>query len=299
MWRRRVAATPPSDWRTLVASAEEADGAATEKLATLHAALASMPNASPHLLLDVNFLRCCLRAKAYDVAKAKQLAINYFTFRKRVAWADDASPTSRPVRASSVERELRTGFNLLLPGRDAYGHVVLTQRMELLSSTAGGPTVESQQRAGYYLLHRVLQRTVAQTAGIALVLDFRGFSWRAFARIGLGDMQRGVAMLQDCFPARLGVIYVLHPPTWLRNVVALLRPFLRSDSLQQKFVLCADAEALHEHVPAAMLPAGVEKWDGTASFDWDGLVDGWIAQEAHLERLDPASLLSLSHEERV
>ena len=52
--------------------------------------------------------------------------------------------------------------------------------------------------AGYYLLHRAMQRPSAQTCGIALLLDFRGFSLRLLSRIGTTDVARGVAMLQEC-----------------------------------------------------------------------------------------------------
>ena len=67
----------------------------------------------------------------------------------------------------------------------------------------------------------------------------------------------GMQMLQDCFPARLAVVYVLHPPTWLRRLMTILRPLLRRDTLQQKFVLLPSVSELHEHLPQAALPAEV------------------------------------------
>ena len=281
-------------WQQVVAAAE-AGPAGSSRCVLLQAALQTAADSGglACFLLDAGYLKMFLRAKAYDVKKAEQCALNYWAFRKRVGWADDTNPASRSVCARAVESELRSGFNLLLDGVDVNGYVLLTQRMALLQ-TASASTIESQQRAGYYLLHRALSRPAASLQGLAMVLDFRGFRWSTFARVGTSDVQRGVAMLQDCFPAKLEVIYVLHPPGWLQAVVALLRPFLRSDSLKQKFVLCANTAALHAHIPPHVLPAAGGEWGGTAHLDWDGQVNEWIGEEsrAGAGRFEPATLLT-------
>ena len=90
-------------------------------------------------------------------------------------------------------------------------------------------------------------------------------------------------MLQDCYPARLQVIYILHQPGWLKALVTLLRPFLDRPSLQQKFVLLgADYARLHTHIPASALPERLAV-GGTLSgdaFDWEAQVEQWISEEA-------------------
>lgn len=48
-----------------------------------------------------------------------------------------------------------------------------------------------------------MQREGAQTRGLALLLDFRGFGMRLLSAMRPADVKRGVLMLQDCFPARL------------------------------------------------------------------------------------------------
>ena len=265
-------------------------------------------------LLGSAFLRSCLRAKRYDVDRTKKMLRNYLQFRRREKWlvASPAGDCARPVCAAAIERELRSGVNTLLRDGDIHGHVVVTQRMGLIEASGG--SLESHQRAGYYLLHRALQREGAQTRGLALLLDFRGFGWSLFRQIGWHDIQRGMAMLQESFPARLAVIYVLHPPRWLSRLVTVLRPLLRRDSLQQKFVLLRDVAALHALIPRDRLPAGIDAalarddaphsaasqhashehdWGGTAPpHEWDALIDGWIAEEAELGDLfDPAALV--------
>lgn len=96
----------------------------------------------------------------------------------------------------------------------------------------------------------------------------------------MADFRRGVAMLQDCFPARLSVIYVLHEPRWLNMLVRLLRPLLRKPTLQQKFRLCgSDYAQLHEQLPAHALPAQLA-CGGSLAFDWGAQLDAWQAEEA-------------------
>ena len=223
---------------------------------------------------EPSFLRACLRAKKWDVAKAALLAKEYAAFRQKVKWQDSAAGPSDSggggVTAAAVETELRSGFNILLPSTDVHGNVVLTQQMSKLSKDGGA--LERHQRAGYYLLHRALQRSCAQTRGIALVLDFRGFSLASLRKMGTADFRRGVAMLQDCFPARLSVIYILHQPRWIMVLLAVLRPLLRKQTLQQKFVMLgSDYSALHEHIPAASLPFQLDA-EGRLAFEWDATV---------------------------
>lgn len=193
------------------------------------------------------------------------------------------------VRAAALRPELRSGLNLLLPHPDADGNVVLTQTMrKMLDSDC---SLEGLQRAGYYLLHRALQRRAAQERGIALVLDFKGFSLSQLYAVRWEDLRRGVAMLQECFPARLCAIYVLHEPRWLLLLVKLLRPLLSQDSMQQKFMLCGTGEGLWPHLPPEHLPASLGL-GGTLDLDWEAQLRSWEAEEARWTNgWDPTVLL--------
>ena len=120
----------------------------------------------------------------------------------------------------------------------------------------------------------------------------QGFSLSALRNIRMEDLRRGVSMLQDCFPARLCVIYVLNEPRWLLLLVQLLRPLLSRDSMEQKFRLCGKGEGLRPHIPAAQLPSSLGL-GGTLEFDWEAQLQRWEAEEARLgpSSWDPALLL--------
>ena len=169
--------------------------------------------------------------------------------------------------------------------------LTLTQTMrKMLDSDC---SLEGLQRAGYYLLHRALQRRAAQERGIALVLDFKGFSLSQLYAVRWEDLRRGVAMLQECFPARLCSIYVLNEPRWLLLLVKLLRPLLSQDSMQQKFKLCGTGEGLWPHLPPEHLPASLGL-GGTLEFDWEAQLRSWEAEEARWDPInswDPTALL--------
>lgn len=220
------------------------------------------------------FVRACLHAKKHDVDKALLLARNYDDFRQRVGW------TPGSVTATALRDELCSAFNLLLPHPDTDGHVVLTQSMRKIASLQ---SLERMQCAGYYLLHRALERAGAQEKGLALLLDFDGVSLRHLRAVGAVDIKRGVTMLQDCFPGKLAVIYTLHEPRWLLFVVQLLRPLLSRESMQKKFLLCgAGGERLHAHVPAATLPKSLVGLGGSLEFAWDAQLRQWEEEEARL-----------------
>ena len=315
--RAHIAAV--SEWRAVVQQAESSD-ASMQALHTLQNILELRRAPPPYgEAWSPGFLRACLRAKMYDVHKAFDLCLTYVGFRKKARWhTGDATEKGRVTAAApDVAAGLNSGLNMLLPHPDVHGHIVLSQQMSKLGTEE---SLESLQRAGFYLLHRALERPGAQTKGLALLLDFREFSFAVLRRVRISDIRwaharrihvhtfatllssrlptwlpppldatpsislrairRGVIMLQDCFPAKLATIYVVHQPWWIVSLVAILRPFLRSSSLQQKFKLFgADYASLHEHIPASTLPASLNVGGTLEEFDWAGAVDGWVAEE--------------------
>jgi len=205
------------------------------------------PEFAPHLLNAV-FLERCLRSKKLCRDKAEAVVRNYATFRRLQGW--------NTVSAAGVLREARTGFNTLLLCTDVGGRVVVTQRMARLDLRRRDPetgkrttSIEVYQRMAYYLLHRALRRADPH-AGMALLIDFRGFSWSQMTRMRLSDFRRGIAMVEDSFPAHLDCIYVLHPPDWISRLLLLLRPLLRRSSLSKKLVVLHREEDLFGHIPS-------------------------------------------------
>jgi len=232
------------------------------------------PEFAPHLLGAV-FLERSLQSKKLCRDKAEAVVRNYAIFCQLQDW--------NTVNAAGVLREARTGFNTLLPCTDVGGRVVLTQRMAWLDLRRRDPetgksttSIEAYQRMAYYLLHRALRRADPH-AGMALLIDFCGFSGSQVTRMRLSDFRRGIAMVEDSFPAHLDCIYVLHPPAWISRLLLLLRPLLRRSSLSKKLVVLHREEDLFEHISAARLPA---EFGGELQAEpWDETLDRWVQQE--------------------
>eukprot|EP00966_Prymnesium_polylepis_P107969 2500484-Prymnesium_polylepis.1 len=166
---------------------------------------------------------------------------------------------------------------MVLPHADIYGHVVFTQSMGLLDLSLPGASMERYQKVGYYLLHRGLQRPAAQTAGIALLIDFAGFSLVNMLRhVRRADVRRGVDMLQDCTPAHLDCIYLANTPAWAERLLAMVRPLLRKDSLQKKLIML-ERGSLAAHFAPGALP---KQAGGQLEYDWRAQIDEWVADEA-------------------
>jgi len=146
-------------------------------------------------------------------------------------------------------------------------------------------SIEANQRMAYYLLHRALRRADPHS-GIALLLDFRGFNWSQMTRMRLSDFRRGIAMVEDSFPAHLDCIYMLHPPAWISRLLLLLRPLLRRLSLSKKLVVLHREEDLFEHIPAARLP--VEFGGELQAEPWNETLDRWVQQEREWQDAEAA-----------
>ena len=104
-------------WRLLLQDVESDPEAAQQRVAELHT-LVEQHNAAAadaHVCCAAPFLRCCLRAKKYELPKALRLAINYDAYRRRCSW-----PTGS-ISVSELRPELESGFNLVLPKSDAFG----------------------------------------------------------------------------------------------------------------------------------------------------------------------------------
>jgi len=257
-------------------ASETAENMKAELLAMVRQANAKREKKGKPLIPETpGFLRSALRAKKYQLDKAFNITAHYTDFVHQIGWLDN----DKMPNAKRSSPELKTCFNMLLPQPDIHGNVVLTQQLALLDLNLAGASLESYQKAGYYLLHRALQRREAQLGGIALLLDFRGFGWSLFRKVGFSDFRRGVSMLQDCFPSRLSVIYILHEPRWLGTLVRIIRPLLSNDSLQQKFVLMgSDYSKLYEHIPPEQLPTTMDV-GGKLDVKWDEQVNEWVEEE--------------------
>ena len=180
------------------------------------------------------------------------------------------------VRLRPPERKIPC-VTVLLPYCDRLGRAVVTQCMGKLDLSVPGATMERYQRTGYYLLHRALQRIEAQRTGLALLIDFGGFSMTQMARsVKMADIRRGIAMMQDSSPADLSVLYIAHPPRWLNRLLVMVRPLLSKDSTKTSLFLLSSASDFEAHFELEHLP---RLWGGGLDFSWEEQLERWAVDE--------------------
>ena len=267
---------PMMPWRRIMLD-HEADPSVERQMVELVRGLV-IGTGVPDCLVEYGFVRACLRAKKYQPQKSAALLQAYEQFRQRAGWV------AGTVSEADLHALLATGFNMLLPHPDLYGHVVVTQSMGLLDLSLPDASMERYQKVGYYLLHRALQRGRAQTHGLAMMIDFADFSFgRMLRHVRVSDLRRGVGMLQDCSPAHLDALYIANAPRWIERLLGMIRPMLRQDSLQKKLILLG-AEGVAPHFKPGTLP---QQLGGTLEFDWQAQLARWAAAEAEAgPRLD-------------
>lgn len=65
--------------------------------------------------------------------------------------------------------------------------------------------------------------------GYIVVFDMRGIRLGHVARVQLGAMRTFMAYIQDAHPVRLKKVYVVHTASFINQIMALVKPFLRSE----------------------------------------------------------------------
>jgi hypothetical protein len=172
-----------------------------------------------------------VRARKYDAEAAFEQLRRYRAFHKAHGW----SPAMAPA---PYLPELLSGAHQLLPGCDLHGRSVVLFSPGRLALDRGDPrAMERQQMAAYWVCrHAVLRQrpaaesTRTQLRGVVLVCDFAGLALATVTQASRADAQRGVGVVQDCFPLRLGAVLIVNNPPFFSAAVALVSPFLRSQA---------------------------------------------------------------------
>lgn len=67
------------------------------------------------------------------------------------------------------------------------------------------------------------------TAGYVVVFDMKGIRLGHLSRVQLGAMRAFMSYIQDAHPVRLKKVYVVNTATFINQVMALVRPFIRTE----------------------------------------------------------------------
>ena len=96
--------------------------------------------------------------------------------------------------------------------------------------------------------------------GETLIFDFKGFSARHLARIGISSMRCFIKYLTDAHPLRIKGVHIVNSHSLLDKLLILTRPFLGAKAMDTIHFHLPNSTTLFDFVPKNCLP---HEFEGT------------------------------------
>lgn len=197
-----------------------------------------------HIVFSSDFLLKFLRARLFDVDKAKDLLLDYFSMRKHhpemFPLASEVTKGFTPPLFSVMEKRLTSGEQLVIlrPGKwDTKKHDFST----VISSSI--PFFEF-----------ALFDEHNQKEGLIEVVDMRGFGWNHFVKVTPSQLKFGVDLTERTLPIRFKKIHICYENKLVDLLFSVVRPFLSQDLKEALVFHGKDLTELYKQVPQAVLP---------------------------------------------
>lgn len=208
---------------------------------------------------DAEFLQRFLRVRKYNVEAALRTVQNYYRIR---ITSGPVFQEFLPSTVSSVTRNLM----MVLPGKDVHGRRVFLFKI-------GHWAVEESSflemhRGVMLCMEHLAKDPTTQVLGMAILLDFRGFTPEKILAMNFGLIRRGLEYLQDCMPMRLKAVPTVNQGTAFDIFFTLIKPFMKTKLVERFHLYGQKFDELHKEIPASLLP---EEYGGQApSADFEG-----------------------------
>ncbi|KFM80822.1 Clavesin-1, partial [Stegodyphus mimosarum] len=204
----------------------------------------------PHFIncrLDNNFLLRFLRMRKYRVDLAQQVLDKYLTVKTKYPVTYQKLDIQNPGIRDLISR----GYVFPLPQRDKHGRTVLFCIAGALDATKHK---QSDVFKSFLLTFEALMECeLNQKRGISYIFTQEGYQISHALLVGLRDLQKLVHSGEKAIPLRHKLLHWMNVPKYLATLFLLLKTFL-SQKLQDRIILHANAESLHEHFEPSMLP---------------------------------------------
>ncbi|XP_049525259.1 alpha-tocopherol transfer protein-like [Dermacentor silvarum] len=194
---------------------------------------------------DDAFLLRFLRVRKYNVDAAMQTIRNYYKIRTACGpiYCDFL-----PSKVPSAARKLC----MVMPEKDVHGRPILF--MNIGQWIPSELPFSEYQKAWTICLEHMASDPVTQVLGVALLLDYNGFSIDKMLSVSLGLLKKAWEYVQDCMPMRLKAIHVLNQSYTFDVLYTLVRPIMKT-KLAERFQLYGESyDRLHEEIPSSVLP---------------------------------------------
>ncbi|PIA32846.1 hypothetical protein AQUCO_04300047v1 [Aquilegia coerulea] len=195
--------------------------------------------------VDDKTLRRFLRARDLNVEKASAMFLKYLNWRR--VFIPNGS-----ISESEISNELAQK-KVFLQGHDKEGRPieVVFGAKHFPNKTKGG--LEEFKRFVVYALEKICSRMPGDQEKFTAIGDGQGWGYSNFdLRAYLGAL----SILQDCYPERLGKLYLVHVPVIFMTAWKIISPFIDSNT-RNKIVFVEDKKltsTLLEAIDESQLP---------------------------------------------
>ncbi|KAL3500947.1 hypothetical protein ACH5RR_035396 [Cinchona calisaya] len=177
--------------------------------------------------LDDFIIRRFLRARDLDIEKASALLLNYLSWRKEFVPNGFISPSEIPNELAHDK--------LFMQGHDKLGRPIVV--------TFGGrhkpKSLEEFKRFVTFSLDKICARMPTGQEKFVCIADLEGWG---YANSDVRGYIAALSILQDCYPERLGKLFIVHVPYVFMTAWKIVYPFI--DSKTKKKIIFVENKKL-------------------------------------------------------
>ncbi|KAJ7010179.1 phosphatidylinositol transfer protein 3-like [Populus alba x Populus x berolinensis] len=165
--------------------------------------------------VDDLMIRRFLRARELDIEKASTLFLKYLSWRRSIIPNGFISP-------SEIPNELAQN-KLFMQGVDKQNRPIVVVFGARHKPYKGG--LEEFKRFVAYTLERICARMPAGQEKFVSIADLEGWG---YTNSDIRGYLAALSILQDCFPERLGKLFIVHVPYIFMTAWKVVCPFIDS-----------------------------------------------------------------------
>jgi len=240
----------------------------TEKVASFRAAISAEPSLKNrmgfnNLPMDKGtegLMVRFLRSGSWKVEEALKILMAYCSLGEEYqVYVEKAVP-------SGLDSVWKKRLNTMCEKRDGHGRRVYIFRLGKWDPDT--LPVEEFYASAYVLLELVAREVKTQIAGVTVIADINGFSFKHIRNLGIDQIRCIAAFLTGGFPLWFRRIHVVHYPRIFNVLFNMMGPFLNERIRSNIIFHGSDLSDLHKEVAPEILPSdlgGSGDLDNTAA----------------------------------
>jgi hypothetical protein len=171
-----------------------------------------------------NHAHLFLHACYYNVENSKKAMQRYVELR---ATAPDCFD-NRDINLPNLQTTYNATQMISLPNKTKEGYRILCYR---LSDNDPSKMIFSEAVKAFNMFNDVQISLDGPIEGYIVVFDMKGVRLSHLARVQFGPLRNFMQYIQEAHPVRLKKIYIVHTASFINQVMALVKPLIKSELL--------------------------------------------------------------------